>query len=61
MISIMSEPRGEVYDSLIDISCRCCSSFILVERHQLNLNHTGKHVLELLKPSLVEVNIESNW
>jgi hypothetical protein len=60
---IKSDPKGNVYKSLIDLAFDVCDEFILVVRKDpgLYLNENGISVLERLKGSLKESKEQSEW
>lgn len=61
MIRILAEPKGEVYRALIDLAFSVCSEFVLVDRHQFELNDHGVKILELLKSELIDIEVDEKW
>lgn len=61
MIIIDSEPKNDVYRSLVDLAFDLCDEFILVVRKEIKLNGNVKSVLEKLKPHLEEMKEQSKW
>jgi len=61
MINVLTEPKGESYKALLDLAFSKCTEFILVERHQNQLNEKGSKILKMLKSELVDIEVDEQW
>jgi len=63
MIVIDSEPKNEVYYSVIDLAFDICDEFILVVERSYppSLNNNGKLILKKLRPFFIEKKKQSEW
>lgn len=63
MISIISEPKNNVYRLLVDLAFDLCDEFILVvhKKYCSDLNDNAKAVLEKLNDDLKEMKEQSEW
>ncbi|MFH1128882.1 MAG: stage III sporulation protein AH [Candidatus Omnitrophota bacterium] len=60
-VTIISEPKGDVYSSLLKFALTNCASFSLVWRDQLDFNDSAKNIEEDLKPYLIKEEYTSKW
>lgn len=61
MINILSEVKGESYKALIELAFSKCEEFVLVERHQSELNENGFKFLESLKSEILDIEVDQKW
>lgn len=61
IIEIESEPKGDSYNSLINLAFEICDEFILVIRDNIDLNEVGKTILKELAPALKEIKEQNEW
>lgn len=61
MINILSEIKGESYKTLLELAFSKCEEFILVERHQSELNEKGLKFLESLKSEIIDIEVDQKW
>lgn len=62
MFFISTNPKGKVYQDLIDLAFECCDEFVLVVRQQnMYVSQNAKSVLEKLSCSLKEVKEQYEW
>jgi hypothetical protein len=59
--SIKQEPRGQIYEVLINAAARNCEFVTLIVRPKLGLSSLGMKVLELLRPFLIEQKEVDEW
>lgn len=57
----VSEPRGHLYEALIEFAGRDCAKAMLVVRPDLGLSPDGKAVLDRLAPHVVAHYAASRW
>lgn len=61
MLVDILEMNEQAYKDLIDLAFEICSSFILVERDQLQFSENAKNIRALLEPYLLEVKTQDEW
>lgn len=61
MIIIDREPKGNIYNELVDLSSSICSQFILVKRQKFESDEYSDKILEELKPFLKQVKEQNKW
>lgn len=61
MINILSEVKGESYKALLEIAFSKSEEFVLVERHQSELNENGFKFLESLKSEIIDIEVDEKW
>ncbi|MFL5362517.1 MAG: hypothetical protein ACJ78U_16270, partial [Myxococcales bacterium] len=58
---LVREPRGAVWVNLLEALASISSSVALVVRDQLDLDESGKALLQRLEPFLLERTRVSSW
>ena len=58
---ITSEPKNNIYRSLIDLAFDLCDEFILVLHKEYRIFDSAKSIIEKLKPYLIEMKEQSTW
>jgi hypothetical protein len=58
---IANEPTGETYREVIRCGLLYCAQFSLVLRSSIDLNESGSHFLQSLKPFLLKTERTSEW
>lgn len=61
MYTILEEPVGETYRTLIQVGLEVCDTFILAKRDQMGLEAEGLELLERLRPYYIETKKEDYW
>lgn len=59
--TILQDPTGQAYKTLIQVAMEVCDEFILVKRVQMELESEGYELLERLKPFLKEIVKDDYW
>jgi hypothetical protein len=60
-IYIVAEPRGAVYQELLNLAAEVCGSFSLVWRDQLQFDRSAQAIEDLLSPYLVREERTDEW
>jgi len=60
-VGYLHNPKGIVYNELIDLAFEICDEFILVVRNELKLNVNANQVLKKLQPSFKKVKEQFEW
>lgn len=60
-VTIILEPKGNVYSNLLRFALNNCASFSLVWRDQLNFNDSAKEIEEKLKPYKFKEEYSNEW
>lgn len=61
MITIIKNPKKEVYRDLIDLACEVCDEFHIVLRKDMGSLEEYKNVLKKLEDSFIEMKEQSEW